>query len=296
MDKVLEVYKGTDKEMKCYGGYQYEIGKQETDTGAIRCGDKGFHSCEVPFDVLRYFPLRDGNRYFTAEASGVIDRTNADDSKIASSELTIKTEIGIADLIKAQIAYTKRKAKSGTNGGNDSNIAGGNDSNIAGGNDSNLAGGHGSNIAGGNDSNLAGGNYSNLAGGNDSNLAGGNESNLAGGNRSNLAGGNRSNLAGGNDSNLAGGNDSNLAGGNRSNLAGGNYSNLAGGNGALIVGRNGCKAKGGKNSVIVLTEWDWIDKEYVPVCVKAEIVDGERIKADTWYKLENGEFRESEEG
>ena len=26
-------------------------------------------------------------------------------------------------------------------------------------------------------------------------------------------------------------------------------------------------------------------KRYIPVCVKAEFVDGERIKEDTWYKL-----------
>jgi hypothetical protein len=59
----------------------------------------------------------------------------------------------------------------------------------------------------------------------------------------------------------------------------------------LLVGRNGCKAKGGLHSVIVLTEWKLNDDDkYVPVCVKAEIVDGERIKADTWYTLKNGEF------
>ena len=51
MNKVLEVYKGTDKDMKCYGGYQYEIGRKETDTDAIRCGNKGFHSCEAPLEV-----------------------------------------------------------------------------------------------------------------------------------------------------------------------------------------------------------------------------------------------------
>lgn len=27
---------------------------------------------------------------------------------------------------------------------------------------------------------------------------------------------------------------------------------------------------------------------------KAAVVDGEKIKADTWYKLENGEFVEAE--
>lgn len=30
----------------------------------------------------------------------------------------------------------------------------------------------------------------------------------------------------------------------------------------------------------------------VPKCVKTEYVDGERIEADTWYKLIDGEFTE----
>ena len=276
----MKVYKGTDKDMKCRG-IQYEIGKTEKSDDAIRCGNKGFHSCEAPFDVLKYYPMRDGNRYFTAEAGGKIDRTGADDSKLASSELTIGAEIGIPGLIKAQIEWTRRKAESGT----------------AGGDRSNLAGGYRSNLAGGDRSNLAGGSWSNLAGGSWSNLAGGSWSNLAGGDRSNLAGGSWSNLAGGDRSNLAGGSWSNLAGGDSSNLAGGDRSNLAGGESSLIVGRNAAKAKGGVHSVIVLTEWKWNDDctEYLPVCVKAEIVDGERIKADTWYTLKNGEFTEVEE-
>ena len=37
-----------------------------------------------------------------------------------------------------------------------------------------------------------------------------------------------------------------------------------------------------------------IEDEYTPICVKTEKVDGEIIKADTWYKLENGEFVEVE--
>ena len=52
------------------------------------------------------------------------------------------------------------------------------------------------------------------------------------------------------------------------------------------------KAK--KGSWITLSEWKYSDKKqrYVPKCVKTEYVDGERIKADTWYKLIDGEFKE----
>ena len=61
----------------------------------------------------------------------------------------------------------------------------------------------------------------------------------------------------------------------------------------------GCNSsvKAKKGSWITLAEWKYSDKKNktVPVCVKTELVDGERIKADTWYKLENGEFMEIQE-
>ena len=111
-NKKVETFKGTDRDMECCGGYQYTLGEKNTDDGAIRCGNKGFHSCEAPMDVLRYFPARDGNRYFTAEAGGDIDRSGADDSKIASSELTIKAEIGLPGIIRAHMEYTRKTAVS----------------------------------------------------------------------------------------------------------------------------------------------------------------------------------------
>ena len=249
---MMKTYKGTDKNMQCRGK-QYVLGKKEVDDGAIRCGDKGYHSCEAPFDVLRYYPNINGNRFFEAEAGGEIDKAENDDTKLASSELTLKSEIDFAGLVKAQIEYTRKKAENGTTGGDERN----------------------------------------LAGGDESNLSGGYMSNLSGGSCSNLSGGSRSNLSGGESSNLSGGSWSNLSGGYMSNLSGGSCSNLSGGDSSLIVGQNGCNAKGGLHSVIVLTEWKYDDNgNYVPIAVKAEIVDGVRIKADTWYRLENGEFVE----
>ena len=54
------------------------------------------------------------------------------------------------------------------------------------------------------------------------------------------------------------------------------------------------KAKAKIGSWITLAEWDWSDekKHNVPVCIKTEYVDGENIKADTWYQLKNGKFVE----
>ena len=129
---MLKTYKGTDKDMRCRDGFQYEPGKTYEQETATVCGP-GFHSCEAPLDVLRYFGLKNGNRYFESVADGVIARKNDGDSKIASSKLTIGAEIGLPGLIKAHMEYTRKKAESGTTGGNRSNLAGGDDSNLAGG-------------------------------------------------------------------------------------------------------------------------------------------------------------------
>ena len=57
-------------------------------------------------------------------------------------------------------------------------------------------------------------------------------------------------------------------------------------------------AKAKIGSWITLTEWKQIydkDKDnlyWIPKCVKAEYVDGKRIKEDVFYKLKNGEFVE----
>ena len=55
------------------------------------------------------------------------------------------------------------------------------------------------------------------------------------------------------------------------------------------------KARGALGCWIVLSEWEEIDNEYHIVDVQSEKVDGEKIKADTFYRLIDGEFVEVED-
>ena len=65
----------------------------------------------------------------------------------------------------------------------------------------------------------------------------------------------------------------------------------------IMCAGNESKAKAKVDSWITLAEWKWSDEKNrnVPVCVKTEYVDGENIKADTWYQLKNGKFVEANE-
>ena len=66
----------------------------------------------------------------------------------------------------------------------------------------------------------------------------------------------------------------------------------SGENAVICCAGHGCHVKARKGSWITLAEWGSKDGTYIPLCVKTEYVDGERIKEDTFYCLKNGEFCE----
>ena len=78
----------------------------------------------------------------------------------------------------------------------------------------------------------------------------------------------------------------------------GNYAqiNCTGSDSVICCAGHGSVVKAPIGCWITLAEWkyDGAKQRCVPVCVKTEYVDGEKIKADTPYTLKNGEFVEAE--
>ena len=81
------------------------------------------------------------------------------------------------------------------------------------------------------------------------------------------------------------------SGGDMSALNGGYRSALNGGDRSVLRGGENAKFRGGKDTIFA-SEW-WENNKYKGM--KSAIVDGEKIKADTWYTLKDGEFVEVEE-
>ena len=72
--------------------------------------------------------------------------------------------------------------------------------------------------------------------------------------------------------------------------------NCTGSDSVICCAGHGSVVKASIGCWITLAEWkyDGAKQRCVPVCVKTEYIDGEKIKADTPYMLENGEFVEAE--
>ena len=71
------------------------------------------------------------------------------------------------------------------------------------------------------------------------------------------------------------------------------WAKVAGDGSVAIATGSDSHVKAGLGSAIVIAErGEFNGKTYPLLNIKAAIVDGEKIKADTWYELRNGEFRE----
>ncbi len=115
----MKGYKGFDENLQCKG-YQYEIGRTETTEEAKLC-EKGFHFCENPLDVFNYYEPGK-NRFCEIEADGVSEEKESDTKRVAK-QLTVKAELGIKGIAKAQIEYIKRHAEYAATTGNEAHAA-----------------------------------------------------------------------------------------------------------------------------------------------------------------------------
>ena len=108
MSEKIIAYKAMDKNMQCRGK-QYEVGKTYHEDKADCC-NAGMHAYENPLDVLHYYPLKDGPRFFEVECGGNVDKSE-EDSKLACTELTVKGELNFAGLVKATVNAVFNRVK-----------------------------------------------------------------------------------------------------------------------------------------------------------------------------------------
>ena len=314
-EKVIKSYKAFDKNMQCRG-FQYEVGKEYEIDREIKCCDRGFHACKSPMEVWDHYDML-SSRFAEVEQSGKIDE-EGNSTKVCSSHIKIKAELKLADIIKVGVEWlkditspSKFKTDGALNDNGDRNKqigSSGYSAKIGSSGDSAQIGssGYSAQIGSSGDSAQIGssGYFAKIGSSGDSAQIGSSgESAKIGSSGYYAKIGSSGDFAkigsSGESAKIGSSGDYAKIGssGDSAQIGSSGYFakiDSTGEDSVIMCAGKGSKAKAKAGSWITLSEWKWNDKKnrYVPVCVKTEYVDGNNIKADTWYQLKNGEFVE----
>ena len=294
-EKVIKSYKGFDKDMQCRG-FQYEVGKEYDMDGEIKCCNRGFHACKSPLEVWDYYDMLK-SRFAEVEQSGKIDEEEKS-TKVCSSHIKIKAELKLADIINIGVEWLKdvtspSKVKTygalNDNGDRKKQIGSSGDSaQIGSSGDSAKIGSSGYSAQIG-----SSGDYAQIGSSGDSAQIGSSGYSAQIGSSGDSAqidsSGDSAQIGSSGDYAKIGSSGDSAQIGSSGDSA---KIDSTGEDSVIMCAGNKSKAKAKVGSWITLADWKWNDEKNrnVPVCVKTEYVDGENIKADTWYQLKNGRF------
>ncbi|MFQ7759900.1 MAG: hypothetical protein ACLRI6_12700 [Oscillospiraceae bacterium] len=255
----MKACKGFDKNLRCRG-FQYEVGGEYTEETAELC-NRGPHACENPLDTLRYYRPGD-SRYCEVEIEDNGQRSSYD-SKVCGKHIKIGAEIGLKGVINAGVRFVFDKCESAT--------------------EENASGWRGNAAASGERGNAAASGWRGNA--------------AASGERGNAAASGWSGNAA-----ASGWRGNAAASGDSGNAAASGWSGTAVVTGfagrATALGEQCLAVAWGEDSLARGTVGNWIvvserDDDGNIIDVKIAKVDGDTVKADTWYKLVNGEIMEA---
>ena len=308
----MKGFKGFEKDFSC-GGKQCEENTTYEEYGEGCCYKGVMHFYEDPWEVLNHYDLVDGNgnlsEFAEVEALGQVWN---DGEKRATNKIHVGEKLGLKGFLKACIDFTLEKTN-GTNLSGDSAQIGssGDSAQIGSSGDYAQIGSSGDCAQIGSSGNYAkigssgysakigsSGYYAQIGSSGDCAKIGSSGDSAKSGSSGYSAqigsSGDSAQIGSSGDSAQIGSSGNSAQIGSSGNCA---KINSTGEDAVIMCAGRRSKAKGKKGSWITLAEWvkDEEKGRYVPICVKTERVDGEKIKEDTYYTLKNGEFSEVEE-
>ena len=257
----LNGYKAFEPGMICKGKQYQENTDYEEEGGEI-CEKGMMHYCVNPFDVLNFYPLVNDSGKVSdfAAVKSLEEPVSGDGGKFATKKIHIGVKLGLPGFVKACIDYLKEET-----------------------------------IGKAPNSTVSSGNYAKIGSSGDYAKIGssGNSAKIG-------SSGNSAQIGSSGDYAKIGSSGYYAQIGSSGNSAqigsSGNYDQIesSGEDSVICCAGDDSAVKAKAGSWITLAEWEYSEAKngYVPKCVRTEYVDGERIKADTWYKLIDGKFTE----
>ena len=264
----MKGFKGFDKGLVCRGK-QYKENTVFEEEAAEIC-KSGMHFCENPFDVLEYYDLvnTDGSFNEFAEVEALDKCLTDDNKKYCTKKLKIGAKLSFSGFVNACIEFVFEKTKIEQTDEEDETVIG-------------SSGDYAKIGSSGYSAQIGSSGYSAQIGssGDSAQIGSSGDSAKIG------SSGDYTQIGSSGDYTQIG--------------SSGDYAKVTseGEDSVICCAGHNSIVRAKKGSWITLSEWErsFEKDRWIPKCVKTKFVDGEIIKADTFYRLENGKFVEVEE-
>ena len=289
MNKIIKGVKGFNSDMTCRN-FKFEVNNEYKHYGKVEACSSGFHFCENPLDVFGYYNPAE-SKFCEVEGSGDIS-TDTDDSKVACSNLKIGAEISLHNLVDLGVKFILSKVDKKIKQINSKN------GKIS----TNTEDYSASTNTGNHSASTNTGNYSASTNTGDRSASTNTGDRSASTNTGDHSASTNTGYYSA-STNTGDRSASTNTGNYSASTNTGNYSastNTGYRSASTVSGKEsvamaiGCesKAKGSLGCWIVISEWKEIKEVYHIIDVQCKLVDGKKIKADTFYSLKNGKFIE----
>ena len=256
-------------------------------------------------ELLDYFPMFDE----VEEDNGFKLKLALDIPMLASGFVEfVKNKVSKKKSIKEKI-FGIGKDSELISAGNDAKVSAGNDAKVSAednatvsaeddakvsvGNYATVSAGYNATVSAGYNAKVSAGNYAKVSAEDDAKVPVGNYATVSAGYNAKVSAGYYAKVSAGNDAKVSAGNYAKVSAEDDAKVSVGNYATVSAGKDSILVSETDSKMSGDIGTILLITKREYKNDRYQIVDWKAEMVDGKKIKVNTFYKLENGKLIEA---
>jgi len=224
------------------------------------------------------------------------------DSELISAGNDAK--VSVEDDAKVSVGYNAK-----VSAGNDAKVSAGNYTTVSAEDDAKVSVGYNAKVSAGNyakvsaedDAKVSVGNYATVSAGYNATVSAGDYATVSAGYNAKVSAGNYTTVSAEDDAKVSVGYNAKVSAGYYAKVSAeddakvsvGNYATVSAGKDSILVSETDSKMSGDIGTILLITKREYKNDRYQIVDWKAEMVDGKKIKVNTFYKLENGKLIEA---
>jgi len=139
---------------------------------------------------------------------------------------------------------------------------------------------------------VSAGNYAKVSAGNYAKVSAGYYAKVSAGNYAKVSAGNYAKVSAGYNAKVSAEDYATVSAEDYAKVSAGNYAKVSADKHSILIAETASKLSGDIGTILLITKREWKGDYYVITDWKAEMVDGKKIKANTFYELKDGELVE----